>query len=574
MLSAYEIIIYTFLLLVLVYVVMNYKSIVPMDTVLISVSLVVLLYTYMKNKNHIENFAEIPTDKLTVEEDISDLNPSCTMYTTSFNKNSYDTSKSGMVWSSLITADAPKTLEFSINPIFTPQDGFYLGNSDLTGPNCNELGIDFSQTYTILLVCKHGNLVTDNVQDKPVDLFTLYANSGNNNGLRFFIKTNSLVPNNNVQVGELQLQYANENPWPCSVVQGELHNFDKDVLTFYFIIKDTDHVRVSMMTETSTNITPLHEENVNPDQSVTFSNRPIVINNEKNWNGYIYNFGVFNSALSSDEVAKTYNHIMAEYMKRKNSDYIGVVSQYNDTIDMIDNITKCPFTSQTVCNSCQSVNKWYDTNQVIGSSEVCKRSINDFCKSNPANQWCKCWNAQSASYNTASCQMYRGIFGGKSTVLETLSETELEELKQKYGLLTNQQCSTNNKPATKREWSTNKYVPDFPPQKARVMLHKQHEEEGDSVASSTSQKNKDIINYYGNADPTLKPVKDLEKEFSVTNMMQQPNSTFDPSQTVAFKEYQNIKNILEQQKTSTNVISAPPQNETFFDKFLRVIVPS
>lgn len=574
MLSAYEIIIYTFLLLVLVYVALNYKQILPLDTALIAVALMVLLYTYMKHKTHLETFVDMPTDKLNIEEDIADLNPTSTFYTTSFNTGSYDPSKSGKTWTSLIQPTTPKALEFSLNPIFSAQDGFYLGNSEITGPLCNELGIDFSQTYTIMLVCKHGSLVTDSVQDNPVNLVNVYANANTNNGISLSIKKNTLMNNNNVQVGQLELQFGDQAPWPCSVVDGEFMNFDKDVLTFYFIIKDTDHVRVNMMSENSSTIASLHQENVNNDATITFANRELSINSGGRWNGYIYNFGVFNSALSDDEVTKTYNHIMGEYLKRKNSNYINVVSQYNDTIDMVKTITSCPFTSQSVCNSCQSVNKWYDTNQVIGSSDTCKRSINDFCKSNPRNQWCKCWDTQSTSYNTSSCQMYRAIFGGKSTLLNSLSETEIEELKKNYDLLTSQQCTSKNK-SVKREWATNKYVPDFPPQKAKIMLHKQDEDAEEGTSASKAAKSKDIINYYGNADPSLKPVKDLEKEFSVTQMMQQPNNNaFDPSQTVAFKEYQNIKNLLEQQKASKEVISAPPQNETFFDKFLRVIVPS
>jgi hypothetical protein len=575
MLSAYEIIVYTFLLLVLVYIALNYKKILPMDTALIAVALMVLLYTYMKNKSRIETFVDIPADKLNIEEDITSINPTCTFYTTSFNKESYDPSKNDPTWYSVIQPSPTKFLKFSIPPIFSSQEGFYLGNSDVVGPFCNELGIDFSQTYTIMLVCKHGSLVIDRVQDKPVNLFTLYANCQTNNGISLSIKQNTLANNNNVQVGQLELKFGDQEPWPCSVVSGELMNFDRDVLTFYFIMKDTDHVRVHMMSENSGTISPLYQENVNNDASITFANRELTINSEKNWNGYIYNFGIFNSALSDEEVTKIYNHIKDEYMKRKNSNYISVVNQYNDTIDMVKTISSCPFTSQSVCNSCQSVNKWYDTNQVIGASDTCKRSINDFCKSNPRNQWCKCWDSQNTSYTTPSCQMYRAIFGGKNTLLNSLTETEIEELKKNYDLVTSQQCSASNNKTVKREWATNKYVPDFPPQKARIALHKQEEEEdGEGVANSTQAKTKEIINYYGKADPTLKPVKDLEKEFSVTDMMKQSNTTFDPSQTVAFKEYQNIKNILEQQKTSKEVIAAPPQNETFFDKFLRVIVPS
>ena len=70
-----------------------------------------------------------------------------------------------------------------------------------------------------------------------------------------FIEKGSIHNDNNTQVGSLILQYADHNQYECLVDKEHSYiNLDKDVLTFYFIVKDTDNVKVLMMTEGSTNI--------------------------------------------------------------------------------------------------------------------------------------------------------------------------------------------------------------------------------------------------------------------------------------------------------------------------------
>lgn len=574
----YEIIIYIFLVLILAYLATNYKIMQPVDVLLIALALIVLVYTFLKNKDTmhtLEKFAELPTTKIEIDEDITNLNPTAVFYTTAFSSKSYN-SEMGKVWKSLVNLSGPKSLELTSEVVnFNPTKGFYLADTSLKGPNASDMDINFQGQYTILLACKHGNLITGSTSNGDVELFKFTANSPNNNGLSFYIKSGTLKGENNTQVGRLELMFSNLQPQVCLVNKNtdELINFDKDVLTFYYIIKDADEVRVIMLTENSASVTQICRFTVTNDPNINFSNSAVLINANKNWNASVTNFGVFSTALDDQEVTQTYNHIKNEYFKRVDPNFTSILSQYNSSVDVLDGITKCPF-NNNVCQSCQSVNKWYDTNDVISATDTCKTAVNDYCKVNKTNQWCKCWDNTSTNsrYNTPGCQLYRAIFSGKQSILDYLSDEELKAMQSKYGLTTEQACKDANKPQVKREWAQNRYI-EVPASKMRVKTHGTDEEDTDaSSAKATPDK---VINYYGAADPSLRPSKNLEKEFSVGKMMQQdPNANFDPSQTAAFREYQKIKDILEQQKASSSFVSAPTQNESFFDKFLRVIVPS
>lgn len=571
--SSYDYVVFTLIILVFVYIGLNYKIIKPVDITFIIVSVVVLVYVYLsKRSSFIEHFADSTSSKIQIEEDVADINKTCVVYNTSFNSGSY-TVNNGTKWNSIINPKGNKQLTFDLTPIYAPQNGFFLGNNRIVGPYSNSLGIEFLSTYTIMIACKHSNLVTNASSNgnEEIELIKLYANSPNNNGVVLYIQANSLSSENNVQVGSLMLQYIDESPIPCLIDKNHNYiNFDRDVLTFYFIIKDTDNFRIQMMTETGSTISQILKFNVN-NQDVTFANKEVVINRLKNWNGNLFNVAMFNSALSDDDVTKTYNHVMNEYMKRVDPNFTSVISTYNNTIDMVEELTKCPFGS-TVCKNCQSVNRWYDINDVVNSAEPCKKSINEFCKSNPKHQWCKCWDSSSSLYNSVNCQLFRSIFTGKESLLQTLSDADLAVIMSKYNLLSSEDCKKNTESAVQQTWQQTKKIAEPTADRVKVIIH-----DGEDEKPKDSKGN--IINYYSESDPSLDPKvlakQQSQKDFSVNSLMHADiNANFDPTQTIAFKEYQNIKNVLEQQQASGNVVNpAPKQQQSYFDKFLRVVMP-
>jgi hypothetical protein len=574
--SSYDYVVLLLIILVLVYLGLNYKVIKPVDIILIIIAVIVLVYiSFFKGGNLSEHFSASATanTKIQIEEDTSDVNKTCVLYNTTFNSGSY-IPDNGTVWNSVINpSGSVKKLTFDLNPIYAPENGFYLGNNRIVGPYSNDLGIDFLSTYTIMIACKHGNLVTNvnSSGNDEIELMKLYANSPNNNGIALYIQANSLSSENNVQVGSLMLQYTDSEPVPCLIDQNHKYiNFDRDVLTFYFIIKDTDNFRIQMMTDTSSTISQILKFNIS-NQDINLSNREFILNRLKNWNANIYNIALFSSALSDDDVTKTYNHILNEYMKRIDPNFTSVIGTYNNTVDMVEELTKCPF-GDSVCKNCQSVNKWYDVNDVVNSNEQCKKSINEFCTSNPKHHWCKCWDSSLGMYNSVNCQLFRSIFAGKESLLETLSDADLGLIMSQYNLITNEDCKKNTDSAVQQTWKQTKNIGETMPDRVKIVLP--HDED-----QPIKDSNGNIINYYAEGDPSLNPKliakQDAQKNFSVNNMMYADvNTNFDPTQTIAFKEYQNIKNVLEQQQASGKVVNPPPQQpESYFDKFLRVVMP-
>jgi hypothetical protein len=570
--SPYDYIIYLLISLILIYITIYHKSLKLIDIILIIVSTIILVYVYYSKKYNIEHFAT--SDKIQIEEDISDIIKTCVIYNTSFNSGSYVVND-GTTWNSIINPIKNNKFTFDLNPIFNPANGFYLGNNRIVGPFSNDLGIDFLSTYTIMIACKHGNLVTDPNGNPEIEIMKLYANSPNNNGIAVYIQENSLSSENNVQIGSLMVQYIDQEPIPCLIDNKHNYiNFDKDVLTFYFIIKDTDNFRIQMMTETSSTISQIIKFNIS-NQDVNLSNKEFTLNRLKNWNANVYNVALFTSALSDDDVTKTYNHVLNEYMKRVDTNFSTVIDTYNNTIDTIQEITKCPFNS-TVCKNCQSVNRWYDVNDIVNSADACKKSINNFCTTNPKNSWCKCWDNTSPMYNNANCQLFRSIFSGKESLLETLSEADIANIMAKYNLLSVDDCKKQTNTAVQQTWQHTKSVTEPSQDRIKIVLH----DDETALTTKNNMKNNDIINYYAEGDSSLDPrVIDkisAQKNFTVNDMMlSDVNTNFDPSQTIAFKEYQNIKGILEKQQASGDIINTDSkQPQSYFDKFLRVVMPN
>lgn len=451
-------IVYIFIVLVAAYIAVGFFRVPGYDILMIGLSLVVLVATMIRGHlsgKIVERFVSNDVDISTVdlkpielEEDITEIKNRLVVYTTAFNKNSYN--ENGNAWLNLAvtkkdgtcdTENSNSVFNFELPPVYSRKSGFYFGNNRLVGPFCNAMNIQFHNTFTIVLACKHGNLLVDNTNNE-IELLKLYANSPNNNGLSMYIQKNSLQNVNNVQMGNLMFQYSSRDPFQCKLNQNhEKISFEKDVLTFYFIIKDTDHIRVAMMTEKNTNVEQILRFAVE-NSDVTFSNKEFVLNRLKNWNGNVYTLAMYNSALSDDDITGVYSHVLSEYMKYVNPNFIGMIKQYNDTLALLQKFVSCPY-DKGVCTACSTVNKWNSMEQVLGASADCKKAINEFCMANTNHTLCKCWNNQNAAYGSDSCKMFRGIFTDKNSFLDGLSQSDIDYIMSKYGLIRPSDCPKN-----------------------------------------------------------------------------------------------------------------------------------
>lgn len=523
--------IYIFVVFISIYILFHLKKIKINDIVILAIaSLSLLMFApRIPLNNHIESFTP-PVDISTaiqkykpidLEENIEKINKNLTIYLTTFNKQSFN--NMGRSWFNISPrkTDINSIFSFESAPLFSRTTGLYLGNNRIVGPLSSELGIQYNNTYTIVLCCKHGNLVVDE-KTGDIEIFKLYANSPNNNGLTLFIKKGSVRNENNTLTGSLLFQYANFDPVICKIDNNhDLINFDKDVLTFYFIVRDIDNIRILTMNEKSNKIHQILRMPVK-NMDVNFSNKEIIINRLSNWNGNILSFALYNSALTDEHVSNFYVHFTEEYLKNIDPNFTRMLGQYNDTINLLHTMSKCPFDEST-CKQCEVVQNWTDISAVANAPLSCKSSINTYCSTNPSHNLCKCWDTSSPMFKTDNCKLYRNLFNDqKQNAVEMITTDDISSIKTKFGLIHPNQCpaAITKTPLIKNEYS------DYEWNKLKVTLDS---EDGE----------KKIRSKY--AEETT-------------------------SETVSNKTNNN------KTPTQTDVTIPPP--DSFFSRFMKIVVPS
>lgn len=570
-----------FIIIVSIYLLTS--KIVFIEKMIITISLLVLLLSVVSSSGkNVEGFANandgiglksevitIPDilntyKKIELEENIADIASGLVYYTTAFNSQSYPSY--GKSWINIAPhvsqsinneCNGEKALEgnnnsllFELNPIYSRKAGFYLGNNRIIGPYSNAFNIQFHNTFTIVLVVKHGNLMV-NQKNQEIEFLKLYANSPNNNGITMYIKKGSLTVTNNVQVGNMMFQYADQPPKQCVInKEDSLMHLDKDLLTFYFIVKDIDSIRILYMSEKNNIIYQLLKFNVT-NEDITFSNKELIINRMLAWNANIYTFAIYNMAFMDDDVTNFYNHIMGEYIKNVDQSFTKVVSNYNNTLDYIANFTKCPFDKST-CESCSSVASWCDTAQLMASGSSCKRAIDTYCTINPSNSACKCWDTNSPLYNSESCKLYRSIFGSRENVLNYLSADDIEYIKKKYKLMTPEECP---KDVVKAPTFANNTYTDYDYDKLKVKL-----EDSDSHPSS-NPKDDDVLDTIAS-----KQYREIERL-----AQRQQNMNLRIGQTETSRDRQTTEDLPALTKKEFTLNS--DKSDSFFNKFIKILVP-
>ena len=455
-----------FILLVIMYMVLFRRNLVPFDIILLVLSLGILVLTILKGKGSIELFSEKDGPKdiskfqaINSQENYSVIIPKSTIYLTTFNTASYP--GSGNEWINVAYKEPAeacnkvnnKKFMFENTPIFSKKNGLMLGTNRLFGPYSNNLNISLQSTFTIYFACRHGEFIPNT---NEVELFKLYANSKDNNGMAFFIKANSIVTGNNVQSGNLMFKFVDDNnATECKLNSSDTSlTFDKINMSMYFIVKDVDKIRILYMLGGSSTINKLATINISETNS-TFSNKELVINRFQNWKGCLFQFGIIPEAVSDNTVSSLYNHVYGEYLKVTNEDYINLTNDFNALLDYLKNFTACPY-DETVCATCSSITKWTDINQIVSAPTECKDAINNFCKINTKNPLCKCWDTMYSGYQTDSCRMYRSIFSKEGNLLDNISQGDLSYIKEKYNLM--KDCPKVVPSCTSDEMKKNTYI--------------------------------------------------------------------------------------------------------------------
>lgn len=446
-----------FIVMVIIYVLLRFKHLHYLDTMMVVASIIVLSLTLMfqhSNRRQLEFFEVAPASApkelrdlrledlspLSVQEDPKPMLKATSVYLTVFNDTSFP--GGGKEIYNLAYKEkegtckqSNRTFYLDTIPTFDKPNGLVMNTNRLTGPFSNNLGIDIQSSFTLFFTCRHG-MFQPNTSE--VEFLKLYANSNDNNGLAFFIPAQSVVVGPETQTAQLRIKYADSAPIPCTVGTSQTITFDRTNMTSYFIVKQVDKLIVYTIVGDALTPTQLVSTSIE-ETTATFSNKEFVMNRFKNYRGGIYQFGIIPTAITTEEIQRIHTHCLNQYKRVTSAEFIKVSSDYNAMLEFLKSFTNCPFNSET-CKSCSTITNWTDTNQLVSSSADCRKAINTFCTNNPMHFRCKCWNTSSSDYNTTSCKMYRGIFDPDRTVYDNLSQDDLNYIRQKYTLIRPEDC--------------------------------------------------------------------------------------------------------------------------------------
>lgn len=532
--------IYIFILLICLYILNNYKSLTKLDILILLITSIVLIIHTIYSRKYNEHFSSSIEDYSFIknEEDISSIKDNLVAYLTIFNSDSY--TGSGKVWYNIAPNKKPENTQYilSIEPSISDKS-IYLGNNMIFGPLTSDLDIVFHGTFTIVLALKFDDLtVTD--QNPEIELLKLYANCSTNNALTLYIDKSTLNTKNDVQTASLLFKYAEDQAVPCLPNNNsDFMNFDKDVLTYFFIVKDVSTITIYKMNENSSSVySTLLTYNIT-NSSINFSNKEMVINRFSNLNAKIYNFAIYNTALPASLITRYHAHFNNEYLKNKDTSYVNISNKYNEILDAYKKSMSCPY-DNTVNATCSTVINWNDMQQIVGSSSQCKESIAKYCSTNTTNTSCKCWDINSSIYKTDACRQYRNLFSTDSNAFDDLTNDNLLYIKKKYNLINPEDCP---KPITAPDFITNQYK-DYDWNKLKVYL------DSNAIVSSSNSN-----------------VAISSNDFSVTNFFKE-----DPY----LNDNTIVNDIIQPSKPLQTTISTPKQqkSDTFFNKFMKVIIPS
>lgn len=425
---------------IVAYILVNKKKISQVDLTLLVTSTIALLWKSMHGSASMyEMFVDKDTNMLQDEEDVSAIQDNLLRYYTVFNSKSYKQDE--VKWISAVNSRTwGSSLSVVPSQSFHKAKGVQLGGNPIIGPLSNRLNISFNNPYTIALVFRHGNLQSDpnalGVQQKndanrqiidKMSILKLFANSPNNNGVELFIDQNSLKMVNNVQFGKLMFQFANYQPVVCRLSPNDdFISIIENTLCFFFIVRSESTIRVLYTTTTDGSLREIVKFVV-PTNDVTFSNKEMIINQTKNWNAFIYNVGIFGTALTDATLSTFFTHIKSIYTKVSDPNYGKMLQQYKKNQEKLSSFVKCTM-DETVCSKCTDIKEWNNITQILNAPKECTSAINAYCSMNPTHKFCECWDESSAVYTSNGCKTLRGALANEKTAcLSNLTKKEIKK---------------------------------------------------------------------------------------------------------------------------------------------------
>lgn len=425
----FDFVIVLFIVLLVAFVIVFYSTQPKMDSTLLLLSASALTWSYLKTRyfrfEGFENTQSIITTKF-LEEDVSSISRDLVQYFSAFDKKSYlDGQKE---WKNIVKIkgfNCDTTMKLSKVSKYFVQTGIELGDNTLTGPLSNTMNIRFGSPFTICFAVTMQQLI--NTSKNTIELFKMFANSPNNNGLRLYINNDSIDTSNGSNSGSLFFQFADKEPVVCKITKtDDKINFPQNTLLFFIIVREASNVRVLMINERTDKIEEVASVAIE-STDVTFSNKELFFNRQGNWKANMFNVAFFNNALDNIRVASYYMYVKDLYTKYNNPAYLEALRKYLESMKAFETLKRCPF-PKDVCNKCSSVEDWSNFQSIIDAPATCKIAIAKYCSTNPTHPFCECWNKSSPKYTSTTCVLLRALYNGnKDSVCENVCKIPKEQ---------------------------------------------------------------------------------------------------------------------------------------------------
>lgn len=397
-----------------------------------------------------EKFVNTPQSISNTNEDISSITSGLTVYYSAFNKDSYDTTNGNKgdirKWYNVspFLSEAERTscllsryneshMMFDETPTYSRQDGFALGSNSITGPMSYTLGMQQRTQYTMFMFVKFTSITPSS---SDIDIVQLFGNTENLNAIRFYIRGNNVDARANSAHVNMFFEFGSNTQFQCRQYLGSgIVEIQYGKPYLIIMVNNNSNIKVSMYDSEVSNKVELVNESGSANMfNIMFSNKNMVINKNKNFNGNIFAFGIYNRILTDNDKINLQRHLYSQFeiTDPRTIERERVIESLRSDIGKMQ---ACPFDEST-CSSCRSVTDWTDISAVFASQNpACLTAIQKYCSENPSHAKCQCWNSNSAIYSSTSCTNFRKIFEGKACVdIDTLDRTDLSRIKSKYNL--------------------------------------------------------------------------------------------------------------------------------------------
>lgn len=397
-----------------------------------------------------ENFEELALTVGPYNEDLARISRDLQAYYSCFSANSY--AGSGSMWTNLSRALQASSTSCGISdydsshmrwenpPSFAPRDGFMLGANSATGPESHRAGISTLGAFSVFAFVRFTGLAASSTSDYEV--FNVFANTPNNNGLRLFIQGSTVQPRTGGAKVVFKVEYGGsltgaDTVFTCAVENRSDVDVDFESNYLLVVVKEYNALRVHMYRAPGSGRVDMLSRPLG-STAFKFSNQEIVLNRGKNLNARVMAFGIYSRALGDSELHELQGHLyeqLARLEPRNQETQVQILQLQQQVQTLQTQLTACPFDAAT-CGACSMVRDWSSWGGVLAAADsVCLDAVNRFCTDNPGHPQCSCWNSNSAAYHTNACRNYRGVFtDGRCYALDALDDKAVATVKQRYNL--------------------------------------------------------------------------------------------------------------------------------------------